>query len=118
MMRASLSGEAPRIGLTLGERGGRMLRMCVRAGSGENTAWRNGTNYGRAPLWMRLRREGDAFIAEVGRDDAKWFEVGRERVAMPETCLVGFAVCGGDASGVPARATFERVRFEESAPSR
>lgn len=112
MMRSSLNGNSQRVGLTLGETGCRMLRMCTRSSAGGNTAWVNGTNYGRAPLWLRIRREGNVFATFVSRDNVTWFEIGHTTVAMPATCYVGMAACTGSASGATYQAVFDHVSLE------
>ena len=74
-MRGTLVAGAQRVGITLGEKGCRMLRTCVRSSSGGNTSWVNGTNYGRAPLWMRINREGNKFTTYLSRDSITWHQL-------------------------------------------
>lgn len=110
MMRGSLTGNSQRIGLTLGEGGYRMLRMCVRNTTGGGTSWINGTNYGYAPLWMRMTREGDTFTAFVSRDSITWHIIGSTTMTMPKTYYVGLASCNGKGAGGTYQAVFDNVK--------
>ena len=110
IMRATLSGNSPRVGLTLGEKGYRMLRMCTRTATGGNTSWINGTNYGKAPMWMRIMREGNKFTTFISRDNSTWHQIAQVTVsAMPSTYYVGLASCNGQTSGSTYAAIFDHV---------
>lgn len=118
VMRGSLSGNSARVGLTLGEKGCRMLRMCTRTSAGGNTSWKNCTNYGKAPMWMRLERKGNSFIAYISRDNVAWHEVGKSTVAMASTYYVGMVSCTGSSTGEPYEAVFDNVSLSAKyAPS-
>ena len=110
-MRGTLSGNAQRVGITLGETGCRMLRTCVRSTAGGNTSWINGTNYGRAPLWMRIKREGNTFTTYLSRDSITWYQLHQVTVSMPKTYYVGMASCSGSTT-TTYQAIFDHVRLD------
>ena len=110
-MRGTLSGDAQRIGITLGETGCRMLRTCVRSSVGGNTSWVNGTNYGRAPLWMRIKREGNKFTTFLSRDSITWYQLHTVTVSMSKTYYVGMASCSGSTT-TTYQAIFDHVSLE------
>ena len=110
MMRSSLSGNSQRVGITLGEKGYRFLRTCSRETFGGNTTWINGTNYGRAPMWMRITREGNQFTEFISRDSVNWYSIGSVTIRMSNTYYVGMAVCNGNTSGDTYQAVFDNVK--------
>ena len=110
-MRGTLNGNAQRVGITLGETGYRMLRTCVRSTAGGNTSWVNGTNYGRAPLWMRIKREGNIFTTYLSRDSITWYQLHQVTVSMPKTYYVGMASCSGSTT-TTYQAIFDHVRLD------
>lgn len=110
-MRGTLAPGAQRVGITLGEKGYRMLRTCVRSSSGSSTSWTNGTNYGRAPLWMRISRVGNKFTTFLSRDSITWHQLKSTTVSMPKTYYVGMASCSGSVTTTYA-AIFDHVRLE------
>ncbi|MBP3472680.1 MAG: alginate lyase family protein [Paraprevotella sp.] len=110
LMRATLNGNSQRVGLTLGETGCRMLRQCVRFSAGANTTWVNGTNYGRAPFWLRIKREGNRFTTFISRDNMTWHQIGQTDItSMPKTYYVGMAVCNRQTKDVTYQAVFDHV---------
>ena len=110
-MRSTLSGDAQRVGITLGETGCRMLRTCVRSSAGGNTSWVNGTNYGRAPLWMRIKREGNKFTTFLSRDSITWYQLHTVTVSMSKIYYVGMASCSGSTT-TTYQAIFDHVSLE------
>ena len=110
-MRGTLAAGAQRVGITLGEKGCRMLRTYVRSSAGDNTSWTNGTNYGRAPLWMRISREGNKFTTYLSRDSITWHQLTSATVSMPKTYYVGMASCSGSTTTTYA-AIFDHVKLE------
>jgi len=110
-MRSTLAAGAQRVGITLGETGCRMLRTCVRSSVDSNTSWVNGTNYGRAPLWMRISREGNKFTTFLSRDSITWYQLHTVTVSMPKTYYAGMASCSGSTTTTYA-AIFDHVRLE------
>ncbi|MGN0233741.1 MAG: alginate lyase family protein [Bacteroidaceae bacterium] len=112
-MRGSLSGNAQRVGITLGETGCRMLRTCIRSSYGGNTSWVNGTNYGRAPLWLRISREDAKFTTYLSRDSITWHQLTSVVVSMPKTYYVGMASCSGSTT-TTYQAIFDHVSLEGS----
>ena len=110
-MRGTLNGNAQRVGITLGEKGYRMLRTCVRSSVGGNTSWTNGTNYGKAPLWMRISREGNKFTTYLSRDSITWHQLTSATVSMPKTYYVGMASCSGGTTTTYA-AIFDHVSLD------
>lgn len=112
VMRSSLEGSAPRVALTLGETGCRMCRMGIRRKRAEETEWINGTNYGRAPMWMRICREGNTFSTYISRDSVEWHCVGSTEVSMSRNYYVGMAVCTGQNTGSTYQAVFDHVKLQ------
>ncbi|MGM9688334.1 MAG: alginate lyase family protein [Alloprevotella sp.] len=112
VMRASLEGQSARVALTLGETGCRMCRMAIRRKSTAETEWVNGTNYGRAPMWMRICREGNTFSTYVSRDSIEWHCVGSTEVSMSRNYYVGMAACTGKNTGETYRAVFDHVSLQ------
>lgn len=110
MMRGALTGNSQRVGITLGEKGYRILRMCIRNTVGGNTSWVNGTNYGYAPLWMRITREGNTFTTFVSRDSITWHKIGSTTMTMPKTYYVGIACCNGKSASETYQAVFDNVK--------
>lgn len=109
-MRGTLAANAQRVGITLGEGGYRMLRTCVRSTPGGSTSWTNGTNYGYAPLWMRICREGNKFTTYLSGDNITWHLLTTATVAMPKTYYVGMASCSGSTTTI-YQAIFDHVRL-------
>ena len=112
LMRGTLAGSSQRVGLTLGEYGCRMLRQCVRSTASGNTSWKNGTNYGRAPMWLRIQREGNTFTTSISRDNVAWHQIGQATVSMPKTYYVGMASCNRQSSGATYQAVFDHVSLQ------
>ena len=102
MARESLDPDSRMVALTLGEGGTRGTRVRFRAKAGENARTEAGNDYSWSPIWYRLTRKGDAFIAEHRIDDSEWFEVGQADIRLPETLLLGFTLTtrNPDAPGV------------------
>lgn len=109
LMRSTLNGNSQRVGLTLGETGCRMLRQCVRSSTNANTTWVNGTNYGRAPFWLRIQREGNKFTTSISRDNVTWHQIGQTSILMPKTYYVGMAVCNRQTKDITYQAVFDHV---------
>lgn len=107
-MRSSLSGNASRVAITLGEKGYRMCRTAVRTSAGGTTYWQSGTDYGKAPFWMRIKRTGNKFYTYISRDGAVWHQIGTSSFAMGNTYYVGFASCSGSAT-TTYQAVFDHV---------
>ncbi len=110
-MRGTLTGNAQRVGITLGEKGYRMCRTAVRSSVGNNTTWQAGTDYGKAPYWMRINRTGNKFTTYISRDGETWHQIGQATVAMPKTYYVGMASCSGSATKT-YQAIFDHVTLE------
>lgn len=120
LMRGTLSGNSQRVGITMGEKGNRMLRMCCRATAGGNTSWKNCTNYAYAPLWFRLSRSGNTFTGYVSRDSLTWIETGSFSASLPSTYYIGMAACTGANEGSTGQAVFDHVSFTgtDAAPTK
>lgn len=120
LMRGTLSGNSQRVGITMGEKGNRMLRMCCRTTAGGNTSWVNGTNYAYTPLWLRLSRLGNTFTGYISRDSLTWIEVGSFSATLPSTYYIGMAACTGANEGSTGQAVFDHVSFHgtDATPAR
>ena len=51
------------------------------------------------PVWVEIRREGDAVIGLGSKDGEVWTEIGRRTLSLPEPSLIG---CGVAAGGLAA----------------
>lgn len=72
-----------------------------RYAAGEHTR-RTQAGTGAAPLWLRLVRKGDHFLAYRSVDGTSWVLAARDIIDMRASAYVGFAV----ASGSPERTAF------------
>ena len=111
-MRESLDGASKRVGITLGEVGYRLCRMCTRSSQGGGTSWVEGNDFTYAPVWFRLQREGDVFMAYQSRDGMNWFEIGRQSVSMASDYYVGMASSTASDTGEAYEAIFDHVTVE------
>lgn len=110
-MRGTLDAGAQRMGITLGEKGYRMCRTGIRSTANANTTWINGTNYGKIPIWMRIRREGNKFTTYISHDGKKWHQIGQATLSMAKDYYVGLASCSGSTS-TQYQAIFDHVSIE------
>jgi len=68
-----------------------------------------------APIWLKIVRTGNHFIAYKSTDGSVWLQVFETNITMKKAVWVGvFATNGG--SGPGATISFERVAARESAP--
>ena len=99
MMRESLGANAQALSLTLGDVGGRETSFGTRSSTGGAMSFQPGNAYTWTPVWYKLQRSGDTFIAAQSLDGVTWFNVGLPTsVAMAPNYFVGIAVCGGTAT--------------------
>ncbi len=110
-MRASLDPAAPCVALTLGEIGGRFVRMSCRMGGTSKGTSTLGNTYTWLPAWFRLQRKGDVFSAYESSDGVTWFLIGRTEIPMPSSYVVGFAGTTTE-KGVALVTTFDHVTIE------
>ncbi len=111
MARESLDPDSSMVALTLGEGGTRGTRVRFRAADGENARTQSGNDYSWSPIWYRLTRKGDTFIAEHRIDDSEWFEVGKADIDLPEKVLLGFTLTTRKPD-VPGEVLFENVTLD------
>lgn len=96
MARESLNNNSRHVFLNV-EYGGSYNRYagCYRASTGAGTGYWPGLPTGvSVPVpnaWMRLKREGDTFIAYRGTNGTDWIEYGRVTIALSDTLYVGLA---------------------------
>ncbi len=110
MMREKPAANSKMVAMTLGEIGGRQARFCTRAEE-KPAAIQRGNDYTWLPIWLRLQRVGNTFIASQSPDGSAWFTVGKSSVAMDNTYWVGLAVAAGthQDKGAPLTAAFDNV---------
>ncbi len=111
MARESLAPDARMVALTLGEGGTRGTRARFRATTGKNADMQRGNDYSWSPIWYRLARRGNLFVAEHSVDGREWFEVGRDTVALPADILLGFTLTTRRPD-VPGEVLFESVQLD------
>ncbi len=70
-----------------------------------------GNDYSWSPIWYRLARRGNLFVAEHSVDGREWFEVGRDTVALPADILLGFTLTTRRPD-VPGEVLFESVQLD------
>jgi len=102
MMRESLATDSRAVALTVGEIGGREMKLRTRSNSAGSMTTQLGNAYSYTPVWFRLQREADVVTASQSADGVTWFEVGSSTISMPTTCYAGLAV-------VANTATFDNV---------
>ena len=96
--------------------------MIVSAGKGASFQYRksggdataNVAAAGAAPLWVRLTRAGNVFVAAISPDGAAWVPVGQATIAMPAAVRIGLAVTSHRASQI-ATGAFDHVRVAAAA---
>lgn len=114
MIRESLAPNARMVCVTLGDQWGRGTRARFRTQPGERARTENGDDYTWAPVWLKVQRQGDTFIASHSLDGVNWFDLGSPTtISMPSECQVGFAVCFTK-DQKPFAATFDNVTLTES----
>lgn len=111
MVRESLAPGARMAALTLGEGGTRGTRARFRSADGEMAAISRGNDYTWSPIWYRLTRKGNEFLAEHSVDGRDWFEVGKASIAMPPDVLLGFILTTRDPEQ-PGEVLFESIELD------
>lgn len=99
MMRQDFTTGGVTAAMLVGSTGGRSAAMGWRTVTGANMNWTTGNAYSYTPVWFRLQRSGNVFIAWQSANGVKWFKVDSEEVPMASTYYVGFVACSGDTSG-------------------
>jgi hypothetical protein len=113
--------KKPRVmAVTLGEVGGRLARFRTQV-DGKSIVQR-GCDYTWLPVWFRIRRVGDEFIAYQSSDGIKWFKIGQSTVALPRSVLVGLLASGGETppgrkATDAAKGIFDHVKIERQPPT-
>jgi hypothetical protein len=113
--------DKPRVmAVTLGEVGGRLARFRTQV-DGRTTVQR-GCDYTWLPVWLRLQRVGNEFIASQSSDGIEWFEIGRSTVPLPRSVLAGLlASTGGTPPGRQAadapQGIFDHVTIDRQPPA-
>ena len=74
-----------------GTRGYNMEYRTTAGGSAASVTPAQPTGY-TFPRWLRLRREGNVFVALTGTDGVLWTEISRATIIMPSTVYFGVAV--------------------------
>jgi regulation of enolase protein 1 (concanavalin A-like superfamily) len=116
MCREDSTNNAKAVILSLGEVGGRQTKMRTRAKPNENTEVQSGNDYTWIPVWYRLQRQGDIFVASQSSDGIEWFEVGKSAVIMPPTCLLGIAASTGSVTSTSSEVRFDNVSIRPKPP--
>jgi len=75
-----------------------------------------GNDYTWLPIWFRLQRLGNTFLASQSSDGVTWFVVGKSIVPMASKYLVGLTVTSGSASREQAGAIFDHVMMSVAPP--
>jgi hypothetical protein len=111
----------PRVmAVTVGEVGGRQARFRTQV-DGKTTVQR-GCDYTWLPVWFRIQRVGDEFIACQSSDGIEWFKIDQSTVTLPRTVLAGvLASAGGTPPGRKAtdaaKGIFDHVAVERQPPT-
>ncbi len=117
MMRQAADPAAPSLAMTLGEAGGREARFGARAARAGKWSDDQGDDYTWLPIWLRLQRVGDTFIASQSSDGTSWFVVGKRDVPMGGKYLAGLALSSTEPKGEAAEATFDHVTLAVAPPA-
>jgi TolB protein len=107
MVRESLEPDAPYVDAVV--HGDGLVSMQFRKTKGGVTA--EVQSPVRAPAVLRLERNGGVFSFSVSREAGPFQPVGSLKVPVPDSALVGLAVCSHDNS-VSETAVASQVRFE------
>ena len=108
MIRESLAPGAKTATLMVGDVGFREGKFGARVSDGAGMSFVLGNDYSSTlPVWLRLQRAGDTFIASESDDGLNWFTVGSTTIVMNSVSLVGFAVASNSTSTISA--TFDSV---------
>ncbi|MCR9248774.1 MAG: BspA family leucine-rich repeat surface protein [bacterium] len=65
------------------------------------------------PVWVKLNREGDLFIASISKDEDNWEEFHRESISMSEDVFIGL-VSHADRTDKTSPSTWRDVRVSQS----
>jgi regulation of enolase protein 1 (concanavalin A-like superfamily) len=118
MMREDKGKDEQAVALTLGEYGYRQCRFYIRAKKGETMSRQLGNDYTWSPVWFRIQREGNTFIASQSSDGIEWFPVGTGTAEMSDNYLVGLVAAEGESSSDdPLFVTFDHVTLERTPPA-
>ena len=69
----------------------------------------------KAPVWLRLTRDGAKVVAEHSPDGTRWSPIGAATVGLRRTTLLGLTVCS-TSNGTFETATFDSVRLKGTVP--
>lgn len=110
IVRETLSANARKFVLNLGDVQQRYLWFSYRTTNGGSTSWVQGDSHTWVPVWMRLKRVGNTFTGYQSSDGITWFSVGSATGSLPASTYAGMFVCGGtSATDFTASAVFDRV---------
>ncbi|MBO5026443.1 MAG: alginate lyase family protein [Bacteroidaceae bacterium] len=118
VVRESLTANARRVCMSLGDDWNRHSRFGCRTTTGGSTQHINGNDFTSSNVWFRIVRQGNTFTAYQAADTLCWAEVGSFTVAMDENYYVGLASCANNTNGDQLSGTFDCVTVEggESEP--
>ena len=108
MARDTLAATSRHVSLIVSA--GRGMRLTLRSAVGGGTAT-NGTTRDifDAPVWLRIRRTGNAFFTDTSPDGVTWTNLGGSQgVAMASTIYVGMTASGAN-NARPSSAAFSNV---------
>ena len=112
MIRESLSADARNAFMLVSPEQGRAFQARVTAGG---TTTRTLAGAGRAPVWLRLVRQGNLFTGYLSTDGASWTSTGQATISMAAQVYVGLAVTSRANTDL-ATATFSNLQVQAAGP--
>ena len=70
-----------------------------------------------APVWIKIKREGNSFSAFWCDDGVTWNTVDPAEIEMPEDILIGLGVCAHNNDGSLCEAVFENIVVDPGNPT-
>ncbi len=113
MVRASDAADARGVFVAMTPTQG--VRLGARRVDGVHTEQDQYVKTPTAPGYLRLERRGDEIIASHSRDGAAWTAIGRTRIDLPDTALVGLYVSSNNitiGSAGLCEAVFDHVTID------
>ncbi len=112
MVRDNMQPNAARVALVKGEIGYRLLRNAFRKTTGSDSKWTNGTNYLKAPAWMRMKRCGNSVLSYVSKtgEEGTWILVDSVETSFVDPVFVGVGCASGN-NDKTTRAVFDHVQL-------
>ncbi|GAB6011312.1 LamG-like jellyroll fold domain-containing protein [Viscerimonas tarda] len=94
MLRETIDPTSKMVAMTMGRGDPRFAASATRINQGSNPTWSNGNQFSKAPVWFRIKREGNTFTVYESGNGTNWYAVSSRTVAMGNSCYVGIFIGG------------------------